>query len=228
MTELSWIEDLAHVLISHFLKKVIKELSEIVQVKRPLNKLSLWWREKPHPVQTDVWGDCGVCSKTTANFVSIWIMCQEMDLGETVLRNPADTETCDWMKLRCCQTGLWTWFHLTDTMKGRSSILPHTTGVHCSYTGGGGGLYLKLDTVAVTGQLLMSFVSDRIPRSISAWDSQLVLSSTLDTQQQPESLRGECPDLHLHVYRQIRQTGRWTEVNDDSPQCKFFIGSWQG
>jgi len=50
-------------------------------------------------------------------------------------------------------------------------------------------LYRKEDTVVVTGHLLMAWVSDRVPRSSSAWVVQLVFPSALESQQQPEPLK---------------------------------------
>lgn len=50
-------------------------------------------------------------------------------------------------------------------------------------------MYRKEDTVVVTGQLLTVCVSDRVPRSSSAYVVHWVFPSTLDTQQQPESLK---------------------------------------
>lgn len=50
-------------------------------------------------------------------------------------------------------------------------------------------LYRREDTVVVTGQRLMAWESDRVPRSSLAWVVQLVFPSSLAVQQQPETLK---------------------------------------
>ena len=60
-------------------------------------------------------------------------------------------------------------------------------------------LHRRDDTVVVTGQLLRVCESERVPRFSSASDVQLVFPLTLDTQQQPESLRGRRSNVFLSL-----------------------------
>lgn len=69
------------------------------------------------------------------------------------------------------------------------------------------GVYLKEETVVVTGQLLRVYVSDRIPRTRSAEVVQFVCPSVLDNQQQPESLNRrtwtERPFINMFIFNLV-------------------------
>lgn len=84
------------------------------------------------------------------------------------------------------------------------------------------GLHLKEDTVVVTGQLLRLCVSDRVPRSSSAEVVHLVVPSTLDCQQQPESLNRRTLNvwslinififIHTHIHLPSESKQKWSHI----------------
>lgn len=77
-------------------------------------------------------------------------------------------------------------------------------------------LYLREDTVVVTGQLLMEWESDRVPRSSSALEVQMVFPSMLVFQQQPESLKHTRPSIEMSVpHSHLPKTGEFMTYWDD-------------